>query len=363
MSVFYFNGKTAVSQEAQARIETDSLSISVNGVPRAEWPLADIRSQSKAGAKDALLLSSIRDDAARLHVTDSALVAAVRRACPNLHARPALANPLRYVGWLAAASVAVAVSATVLLPYLSRSLAGIMSAEAERRIADLPYDKWIANISARQEAPMRFCSTPKGDAALDKVFVRVFGNFELPFELDVKVTDNRSTNAVAFPAGRILVYQGLFDATETPAQFAAIMAHEVGHVYAKHMTAIALRNAASTGIGDLLLATFPGGQVVADFTSNLQASSFGRQSEREADAFAHEILTEAGISPINLAEAFTLMQSMTLEQSGILTYLHTHPAHDGRIEAALAASESKEFSDDPILTEDEWAALTSICAE
>ena len=51
---------------------------------------------------------------------------------------------------------------------------------------------------------------------------------------EVKVFDEDEPNAFALPGRKIGVHKGLLDVTETQAQLAAVIGHEIGHVLAQH---------------------------------------------------------------------------------------------------------------------------------
>ncbi|WP_162826473.1 M48 family metalloprotease, partial [Escherichia coli] len=48
------------------------------------------------------------------------------------------------------------------------------------------------------------------------------------------VFDSEQVNAFALPGGKMGVYTGLIKIAETPAQLAAVVGHEIGHVMAGH---------------------------------------------------------------------------------------------------------------------------------
>lgn len=56
-----------------------------------------------------------------------------------------------------------------------------------------------------------------------------------PERWEVVVFEDSSPNAFALPGGRIGVHTGLLRVAETPAQLAAVIGHEVGHVLADHV--------------------------------------------------------------------------------------------------------------------------------
>src|SRR5688572_30734921 len=52
-----------------------------------------------------------------------------------------------------------------------------------------------------------------------------------------RVVNSTEINSVAFPGGGIYVNRGLIEITSTEDELAAILAHEIGHVVARHGTA------------------------------------------------------------------------------------------------------------------------------
>ena len=63
------------------------------------------------------------------------------------------------------------------------------------------------------------------------------------YRWEVTVFDSPQANAFALPGGRVGIYTGLFDVACNQDQLAAVMAHEVGHVLAKHGNERASRSA------------------------------------------------------------------------------------------------------------------------
>src|SRR5436309_7651270 len=61
----------------------------------------------------------------------------------------------------------------------------------------------------------------------------------IPFTF--QIVEGDQLNAFAFPGGFVFVYTGLIEATETEAELAGAMAHEIAHVTARHITRQASR--------------------------------------------------------------------------------------------------------------------------
>lgn len=59
------------------------------------------------------------------------------------------------------------------------------------------------------------------------------GETDWPFECHL-LADDQTINAFALPGGQLFITAALFDQMETEGQLAGVMAHEIGHVIARH---------------------------------------------------------------------------------------------------------------------------------
>ncbi|NYT74087.1 M48 family metallopeptidase [Halomonas sp. QX-2] len=159
-----------------------------------------------------------------------------------------------------------------------------------------------------------------------------------PEHWDVVVFEDASPNAFALPGGRIGVHSGLLRVAETPAQLAAVIGHEVGHVLADHgnerltqqlgikavLLVVGLLGEGEFGNQQLMQALGIGAQVGISLP-------FSRTHEEEADLMGLEIMARAGFDP---QQSVTLWRNMaTTGGSQPPEFLSTHPAHESRIRA------------------------------
>lgn len=143
-------------------------------------------------------------------------------------------------------------------------------------------------------------------------------------------------NALALPAGIIVVTDELVALSKDDREIEAVLAHETGHLRQRHVLRHVLQDSATA-----LLVAFTIGDVAslgsiaaaAGPTMLLQAK-FSRDFEREADDYALEYLARRGIP----AEMFgAILQRMEEKRGGAKSdsdYLSTHPATRERIERA-----------------------------
>lgn len=110
--------------------------------------------------------------------------------------------------------------------------------------------------------------------------------------------DGADINAFALPGGYIYLYDGLVNFVDNDEQLACVIAHEVGHIVAKHsikklqaMMGYTLLNLAAIGMGD------------PDFTAGVNAAflnillAYSREDELLADKLGARYAKEAGYNP------------------------------------------------------------------
>ena len=148
-----------------------------------------------------------------------------------------------------------------------------------------------------------------------------------------------SANAFALPGGKVGVYTGLFNVARNQDQLAAVIAHEMGHVLAKHHDERITRQAGAQGVLQLLgallgsrygqgaaNAAVQGGGILAQTGFLLPGS---RAQETEADVVGQQLMTNAGFDP---REAVNLWQNMIAAGGGRPPeWLSTHPDPNARI--------------------------------
>lgn len=150
---------------------------------------------------------------------------------------------------------------------------------------------------------------------------------------------DENPNAFALPGGKVGVYTGIFTVARNQDQFAAVIAHEIGHVIARHHDERITRQAGASGalqvVGSLLgsrygegvgNAAVQGGGIAAQAGFLLPGS---RTQESEADVVGQELMAKAGFDP---RQAVDLWQNMMAASAGRPPqWLSTHPDPQNRI--------------------------------
>src|SRR6266540_299921 len=139
------------------------------------------------------------------------------------------------------------------------------------------------------------------------------------------VVDDKSINAFATLGGRVYVHTGLLAATQSEAQLASVLGHEIGHIVGRHGLAT---------IGGAIL----GGQAGANLgggLGNLIAGGFlmkhSRDAEREADYLGLYELKNSGYNTGGMVEMFQILQEVSASSPDALgSILASHPAPSER---------------------------------
>lgn len=152
-------------------------------------------------------------------------------------------------------------------------------------------------------------------------------------------------NAFALPGGHIYVSRGLLIHSNSEAEVANVLGHEIGHVAARHAAQRDVR-AKTVGIATVLGAV---GAVVAGGDGRAVAatqmlgagmiSAYGRDQEREADRIALDLAATVGVDPMGMADFLrTLDRTVRLEQgfSRETGFFDTHPSTPERVAEAVS---------------------------
>lgn len=187
-------------------------------------------------------------------------------------------------------------------------------------------------------------------------------------------------NAFAAPGGYIAVNSGLIIITQSEAELASVIAHEVGHITLNHLQrafeaskkdaplmALVLLGAiaagAGAGAGDAAGAILMGGQgLLAQKQIN-----FTRKDEVEADRAGIQTLANAGFDPDAMAEFFGRMADTMRTGSGgddVPALLQDHPVTGNRISDAKARAGAliamqKQRPQSSALSAAQWSRITA----
>ena len=168
---------------------------------------------------------------------------------------------------------------------------------------------------------------------------------DLPYT--VTILNSPVVNAFALPAGYVFVTRGLLALVETEAELAGVLAHEMGHVTARH-TAQRYGRSVVVGGGTQLLGWLTGStslQGIGEAAGSLWIQGFSREQEFQADELGVQTMARASYDPRAMASFLEKLQQQDALQATLagrqpgegdkLNLFATHPRTAERVERAI----------------------------
>lgn len=147
--------------------------------------------------------------------------------------------------------------------------------------------------------------------------------------VSVALYQDGQVNAVTVP-GRMFLSSGLLSEVKSEGELAAVVSHELGHLYSHHASRRLIKAARGKAMLSFLTASLAAGKVspsaqgLATLAGNigldLYLKAYDRGEEFEADRYAAHLLYNTGFSPTALGSVLARMS----QQPG-LTLFSTHP--------------------------------------
>ena len=179
---------------------------------------------------------------------------------------------------------------------------------------------------------------------------------ELPqIDWTFTVLNSPIVNAFALPGGYVYVSRGLIALADNEAQLASVLAHEIGHVTARH-SAERYGSQQLAGLATVLSGALlgrPAGQATAAL-SQVAIASYSREQELEADTLGIRYLTRAGYDPDASAAFLAKLQAESALKAELagnpdaandFSLLQTHPRTAARVREAMARAETSRVAE------------------
>jgi len=156
------------------------------------------------------------------------------------------------------------------------------------------------------------------------------------------ILDTAEFNAFASPGGHIFITRGLVEAAPSEDAIAAIIAHEIAHIYHQHAMSIIddmklTEMAGNAAQQAAALQNSPSAQralalrnSVSGIMDTMMKSGFSKPQEFEADSTALKILADTRYDPNGLLEMLRILGNVQRRQNG--GFNSTHPTPAERIE-------------------------------
>jgi hypothetical protein len=193
---------------------------------------------------------------------------------------------------------------------------------------------------------------------VNRIGQNIVRNSDAKVPFTIKVLDDDEINAFALPGGYFYVNTGLIMAADNEAELAGVMAHEIAHVAARHVTKNYTRaqlfNLASI---PLIFVGGPIGYAVRQgigLALPMSFLKFSRDAEREADMLGLQYCYRAGYDPQAFVTFFEKLKTEEKKKhSGFAKAFATHPMTEDRIKQA-----QNEIQQD-LPARDEYVVTTS----
>ena len=330
----YFDGQSSEGRAVTLEVDAQRvLRVRGAGVDLG-WPLAEVRASERIGSSQRYLRfpdgsqceTGDNDGVDRLF---AGRTSAARRMLQRWE------SGLGYA--LAALAITVAAAAAGIfwgIPALARQVAFALPVATEALIGR----DALAALDRFTFAPSRLPQARQD--ALRALHAQAFRDIEGAgaYRLEFRRGQRVGANALALPAGIIVLTDELVALAKDDRELEAVLAHEVGHLRQRHILRHVLQDSATAllvavMVGDLASLT----SVAAAAPTLLLQAKYSRDFEREADEFALAHLARRGIPAEMFSDILQRMSEKRPHEKEAPDYLSTHPATRERIERARGA--------------------------
>ena len=202
----------------------------------------------------------------------------------------------------------------------------LISVEEEKQLGD----KFAVEI----EKQHKVVNDPEIQNYINRLGARLLkGVRQVDFPYTFKVVDDKNINAFAAPGGHTYVNTGLIKAADSETELAAVIAHEINHVVARHSTRQMTQQYGYQMLAGLLLGSQGQiAQLAADLFGKAGTLYYSREMEHQADELGVETMYKAGYNPQGMVTFFRKLQGEGEREPGkIAQFFSTHPLTSERI--------------------------------
>jgi beta-barrel assembly-enhancing protease len=187
---------------------------------------------------------------------------------------------------------------------------------------------------------------------INRLGQKIAGNSDAEVPFTIKVIDSGDIpRAYGLPGGFLYVNSALILAADGEAELAAVMAHEIAHVAARHATRALTRKHVSHLVDSVAFLTGPAGAGLADvggIAGPLSLKKFLRDAEYEADLLGIEYAYTSGYDPQALLDALEKLHAIEKNRNANLAKI---PGYHWASSLPFHARIAKSFSNYPLTEE------------
>ncbi|NNE82438.1 MAG: M48 family metalloprotease [Alphaproteobacteria bacterium] len=244
------------------------------------------------------------------------------------------------------------------------SFTAFMSPEQELRVGAEQHPKILKEFGGAYDHA-------RANAYVNAVGQKLARQSDLPnLKFTFTVLDSDVINAFALPGGYIYISRGLLALANTEAELAGVLAHEIGHVTARH-SAQRYSSSIVAGLGTALLGVVAGGGVAQLGQQGAAAylQGYSRDQEFEADTLGVRYLARTGYETGSMAsflaslKAYSELEARTSglpDPASRYNIMSTHPRTGDRVAAAIRAAQATQVANPRIGNIDHLNAIEGI---
>jgi Zn-dependent protease with chaperone function len=232
----------------------------------------------------------------------------------------------KYISFILSFIVVGVVSLALIRSQMKRILPYI-SSKRDVKVGKDHFDKYYKNlVLALDSKPSRELIQLTGN------LLEQIENKTYPWKVYILPSDSR--NAFSLPGGIIVFHTEILKKSQSPEEILGILAHEMGHIILRHGM---LRVMSESTLSYIKIFLFNGdsslGSMLIDQGDRLNALTYSRDQEREADLWAIKFLKEANISLAGYGHYFEKnKKGNNTESNSIKSWLSSHPANNERLD-------------------------------
>lgn len=145
------------------------------------------------------------------------------------------------------------------------------------------------------------------------------------FEYEYFIVDDPDLNAFALPGGKVFINKGAILGTNSEAELAGLLGHEISHAVLSHGFQRATHDSLLGAVNENLGKDLP----LVDYLSQITSKQYSRENETQADMMGTKILSAAGYASDGLRNFMATLNQKSGDRPTSL--LDTHPAPADRI--------------------------------
>ncbi|CAN5263799.1 M48 family metallopeptidase [soil metagenome] len=238
--------------------------------------------------------------------------------------------------------IALAIAAFSLITYFSSSVYNPIT-EQKQHLDMTPKQEIALGLQAAPEMAQQYGGQARdsaGQSAVESIGEELVSKTDAgktPYKYQFHLlADDSTVNAFALPGGQVFITEGLYKHLKTKGELACVLAHEVGHVAARHSAQQLAKQQLSQGLtGAAVIAAYDPNDrnnntaAMAMLISQVVSLKFGRNDELEADKLGVRFSQQAGYDPRAMVKVMEILDQVS--KSRTPEFFSTHPNPGNRI--------------------------------